>query len=67
MILVLTGTCSENKKRKNLSLQTFKLIFLGQIATQTPMVSMGYKHEQYLRNVKYIERTISADISNKIP
>lgn len=45
----------------------FKLIFLGHIATQTPKVSRGYKHEQHLRNVKYTECTISADISNKIP
>lgn len=67
MILVLTGTCSENTKGRNLSLQTFKLVFVGQIATQAPMVSTGYKHEQHLRNVKYIEHTISADISNKIP
>lgn len=42
-------------------------VFVGHIATQTPMVSRGYKHEQHLTNVKYTEHAISADISNKIP
>lgn len=41
----------------------FKLIFLGHSATQAPMVSRDYKHEQHLRNAKYTKCTISTDIS----